>query len=297
MPVFKKIETEKTCANSVFRLELPSPYGAPVTLIVGKQNYLIDCGNSDVAVTKYIIPALKAKKLSLNKIDYLLFTHCHYENIGGAYKIKQLAPNIRIIAIGNQLDKLRNPTHYLTKRWEELPDWAPPLKELRGVVADNVNSKNEPKFDAVTAIPTPGHSSDCVSWSVKDCDIIVCGSALQGNGSAETGIAYYVNLSDYLNSLDKLEKLSPSILLCNTGMKALDGVISGKEKCINAINFCYEETEKYKRFLKEYSATHGAITKNADYLALVNEFFQDAEKPSCLGYAMTTFKAHNIKKD
>ena len=158
MPAFEKIETEKICANSVFRLELPPSYGSPVTLILGKHNYLIDCGSSDAAVTKFIVPALKAKKLSLAKIDYLLFTHCHYENIGGAYKIKQLAPNIRIIAIGEQIDRLRNPSYYLTKRWEDFPDWAPPLKELKGVVADNVNSGSNSEFDTVTAIPTPGHS-------------------------------------------------------------------------------------------------------------------------------------------
>ena len=113
MLLFKKIETENTCENTVFRLDLPHQYGSPVTLITGKQNFLIDCGNSETAVTQYIVPALKAKKLSLSKIDYLLFTHCHYENVGGAYKVKQLAPSIRIIAIGEQLDKLRNPAYYL----------------------------------------------------------------------------------------------------------------------------------------------------------------------------------------
>ena len=82
----------------------------------------------------------------------------------------------------------------------------------------------------------------------------------------------------------------------HTNIKNIDKKIVGEDACREAIHRCYDETVTYTSFLKEYISTHGSITKNSDYLALVTEYFKNQEKPSCLGYAMTTFKAHNAKR-
>ena len=317
MQTFKEIVEGK-----VFRLELPKTLGSSITLItLENRNFLIDCGGCDSAVVNYLVPALKKKKIPLGKINFLMFTHCHPKNMGGAHKLKRLAPGIRVMATTTQADRLKNPMFYMTERWSGLDDFAPPFKEVRGVIADNVSFEETPEFDDIAAVLTPGHDEGSVCWWIKDCDAVVCGDALQGSGSDDSGIACYNDLEAYLNTIDILSNYNvsksdsshsyrrPKTLICNVDINGLAevkseedgeqntapspaGVIIGKENCISALKRCRKATDAYESFLKEYMRAHGINKEMMDPGVIASEFFANKKKPSCLGYAMMTFRAH-----
>lgn len=296
MQGFKRIETEQNSEYTVYRLEMPArELGSPVTLISGKQKYLIDCGASPVAVTKIIVPALKSLNISLKQIDYLLFTHCHPEAMGGAHKLKQLAPSIRIAACESQIDKLRNPTYYLTKRWSRFPDYAPPLKEISGVITETEVGSHG--FGSLVPIPAPGHDDESVCWYVSDSKLLVCGDAIQGGGAINKGIAVYSDLSAYLATLERIKETDPNVMLCDDNIKDLPGVIIGKEKCMEAIETCYKACDRYTEYVEEYLNNVCGKKSTVDYKEMAERFFTK-EVPDYLGFAMITFNAHlNSKID
>lgn len=308
--------------GKVFRLELPKSLGSSIILItLGNRNFLVNCGGGDSAVVNYLVPALKKKKIPLGKIDFLMFTNCHPENIGGAYRLKLLAPGIRVMATTTQADRLKNPMFYMSERWSGLEDFAPPFKEIRGIIADNVSFEEMPEFDDISAVLTPGHDEGSVCWWIKDGDIVVCGDALQGAGSDDSGIACYNDLEAYLGTIDILSSYNvskaesspvnrrPGIFICNEDINGLvaevseddeeqkselspAGVIVGKEKCLAALKKCRKATEAYEAFLKDYMRAHGINKEMMDLSVLASEFFASDKKTEYLGYAMMTFRAH-----
>ncbi|MBE6610560.1 MAG: MBL fold metallo-hydrolase [Ruminococcaceae bacterium] len=301
MQLFKEIVKE-----TVFRLEMPNQkLGAPITLVtISNQNFLINCGSCDASVADHLVPALKKKKLSLSKINYLMFTDCHPECIGGAHKLKQLAPGVRILATSYQAEKLKNPVFHMIERWSDFPDWAPPLREIGGMLASNENVENKDGFECIYPIPAAGHDSSCVCWHVPSCDVLICGGALQGRGAKDHGIACYNDLTAYLETIERIGYLGsgdtgkrfPSILLCNEGIEGISGVTEGEEDCRKALKTCRSAADGYDKFLHNYMRSHGLNSEMIDYHDLVTEYFPKEKRPECLGFAMMTFKAHGRAK-
>lgn len=283
--------------------------GAPITLVtISNQNFLINCGSCEAAVADYLIPALKKKKLPISKINYLMFTDCHPESMGGAHKLKQYAPNIRIVATSHQAKQLKNPMYYMLERWKDFSDWAPTLRELRGIIADNEAVENDKEFDCIIPIPAMGHDDSCVCWSIPDDSALICGSALQGRGTKLSGMACYNDLDAYLDTLDRIDYLGngeksefsglrfPKMFLCNNGIIGIDGVTESEKDCRGVIKACRKAVNDYNAVLQRYMRAHGLNSDMIDYHDLVTEYFPKAERPECLGYAMMTFKAHGAIK-
>ena len=304
MQLFKEIIKDR-----VFRLNMPVTMGAPITLVtIAGQNFLINCGSCEAAVADYLIPALKKNKLPISKINYLLLTDCHPESMGGAHKLKQCAPDIRIVVTSYQAKQIKNPMYHLLGRWKEFSDWAPPMRDMRGIIADNESVENDKEFDCIIPIPAMGHDDSCVCWSIPDDDVLICGSALQGKGTKTSGMACYNDLDAYLDTLDRIEYLGnseksevdgvrfPKILLCNNGIDGIDGVTESEKECRGAIKICRKAVSDYNAFLQRYMRAHGLNSEMINYHDLVTEYFPKAERPEYLGYSMMTFKAHGAIK-
>ena len=83
-----------------------------ITLIRGKENYLIDSAGNAECIDTYLLPALHELSLTLDDIGYLLITHTHADHIGGAARIKELNPSIKYVVCEESADKVRDPLKY-----------------------------------------------------------------------------------------------------------------------------------------------------------------------------------------
>ncbi len=275
--------------NGIYYLAAPNTdFGAGVTLVRGRNNFLIDSGAFDYSVSKFIVPALKALKMDIKNIDYLLFTHCNADNIGGIQRIKQLNPDIKVITYGHQADRLKNPSYYFMKKWSEFLDYSPPFREMRGVLADgSVDAKNK-IFTELRPILAQGHDSDCVCWYHPETETLICGDAVQGNGTEETGIAFISSLQLYKNTLSDLIETAPENMICARDFRGCSNIIKGKENCIAALEYSLDTVNDYAAFVDKYAKLVRKKKENLDIEELVRAYFEGAELPQTLGYAMKT---------
>ena len=277
-------------APGVFYLAPPVPeFGGGVTLITGTNRFLIDCGAFDYSVSKFIVPALKALKLDIKDIDYALFTHCHPENIGGVHKLKQLAPDIKIMSYGYQTDRLKNPSYYFMKTWSNFLDYSPPFRELRGMLCDGTVDPENSVFSELRPIVAQWHDADCVCWFHTKTETLICGDAVQGGGTDETGVAFITALHYYKNTLSDLIELAPQHIICSKSYKGVDAVVSGRENCQKALESCFDYIDEYLVFVDKYSRLTRKKKENLDPAEVAFAYFEDKKEPARYGYAMHTF--------
>ena len=274
----------------------PSPVGdsGGITLVLGKSKFLIDCGASDSVITNCLVPALKELGLSLKNIDYVLFTHCHPENIGGAHKLRALLPSTaRIMAYGKQAEKLKNPTYYLAKACNLFPDHDLPFREIRGILPDGLANEENIIFSELYPIAAPGHDDDCVCWYHIESKTLVAGDAVQCNGTAGTGIAYYNDLKSYKNTLrDLTSNLEISTIVCSGTYFGSSNIIRDSEKCTEALQQSYDCVENYQRFVDAYIKGNRIKRDNARAEDIAKSYFDGKEIPESLAYAMITLSQH-----
>lgn len=280
--------------ENIFYL-LPSDGDGAITFVTGKNNFLIDSGSSDKVITEELAPALRKIGYNFRNIDYVVFTHCHPETIGGAHKLREYTSNAYFLAHPKQIDKLRNPTFYAVKIYEPCADYAPPFREVRGVFVDGLISDDNIIFNDIRPIFTPGHDDDCICWYHIPTKTLISGDTVQGNGTEKTGIAFYLSLFDYRETLASLESLGISNILCSSKMKGLDSVILTPEKCRQALRYSYDITDKYDDFVRKYEYSNSKYDEKLTLPSLVSSYFEKAERPECFGYAILTLRQHCLK--
>jgi glyoxylase-like metal-dependent hydrolase (beta-lactamase superfamily II) len=291
-------------AQGVFYLPPPIPeFGGGVTLIKGQSNILIDCGAFDYSVTKFIVPALKEIKVDVKSIGYLIFTHCTADSIGGVHKLKQLNPDIKIYNFGtHQANRLKNPSHFFMEKWSSFLDHSPPFRELRGILPNGPVDVNSRAFADLEPFNAQGHDLDCVCWYHKPTGTLICGDAIQGDGTENTGIAFITSLSVYKSTLNMLsdndEKSDMVIknMVCSRDFKLCPAITKGKENCTKVLDDSIAQIEKYAYFVDKYAKLNRKKKENIDLEELVRAYFEDKEQPSCYGYAMRTFSEFTTKK-
>lgn len=264
-------------------------FGGGVTLVTGACNYLIDCGAFDYSVSKFIVPALKAIKKDVRDIDYLLFTHCNNENMGGVHKLKQMSPSIKVITYGQQSERLRNPTFYFMEKWADVLDYSPPFREIRGILADGTTEYDVRIEEDFKPILAQGHDYDCVCWLHRKTGTLICGDAVQGDGTERTGIAFITSLAMYKNTLSDLIETAPDNMICGRVFKGMSEIIMGADECMKALEFSYGRIGEYTAFVDKYLKLTRKKKENVDVYELVQAYFADKEQPSVYGYAMKSF--------
>lgn len=269
-------------------------FGGGITLVVGKSKFLIDCGASDSVVTECLVPALKELGFSIKNIDYVLFTHCHPESIGGAHKLRSLlSPSARIMAYGKQAEKLKNPTYYLAKACNLYPDYDLPFREIRGILADGLANEENIIFSELYPIAAPGHDDDCVCWYHIESKTLISGDAIQCGGTKRTGIAYYNNLKSYKNTLkDLTNNLEISTIVCSQTYFGSSDIIRDSEKCTEALQLSYNCTEQYQQFVDAYIKGNKIKRDRVRVEDIAQNYFENKEKPLSLAYSMITLSEH-----
>lgn len=278
-------------AKGVYYLAPPvAEFGAGVTLVVGSKKFLIDCGAFDYSVTKFIVPALRALRIDIKDIDYLLFTHCDPDNMGGAHKFKQLSPDTMVMSYGYQTEILKNPLYSFNEKWSEFLDYGPPFRELHGVLANGTVHPEDSAFADLQPIFARGHSVDSVCWRHLSSGTLICGDAVQGNGTEQTGIAYITSLQYYKNTLLDLVESVPENMVCGRKFRDFGDVVIGRDNCLRAIEKSYECTNEYSMFVDKYARSMHQKRDSLDPEELAKAYFRDKKQPQYYGYAMNTFK-------
>lgn len=274
-------------------------FGSAVTLVTGKNTFLINCGASDAAVTRVLVPALKAIGLTVKDIDYVVFTHCEPETLGGLHRLKRLAPEIHVLATPDQVQKIINPTYYAAELCSVFPDHAPPFREIKGVLVDAKINPDDLIFRELRPIyPTSNEALVC--WYHTDSGTLVCGNMVQGDGTPETGVAFFRDVKEYRAILKYLSTLQFSAMLLSHNYKdapavtinhTLDTEIIGdpKNECLEAITNSIEHVKSYAALADEFIKACRKKHELPTVEDFASEYFSSKITPQCLGYAMLTF--------
>ena len=161
---------------------------------------LVDTGVG--ASGDYLNSQLGEIGLSLEDIDLIVNTHCHYDHVGGNY----LFPNAKIAigAIdGDSLEDLESP----------IPICFHPALEIKRRDVD-IRLKEGDKIADFEVLETPGHTAGGIS--LFDGSILISGDTIFSHGGVGR-MDIGGNMEDMKNSLDKLLKLDVEYLLCGHG--------------------------------------------------------------------------------
>lgn len=161
---------------------------------------LVDTGVG--ASGDYLNSQLSEIGLSLEDIDLIVNTHCHYDHVGGNY----LFPNAKIAigAIdGDSLEDLESP----------IPICFHPALEIKRRDVD-IRLKEGDKIADFEVLETPGHTAGGIS--LFDGSILISGDTIFSHGGVGR-MDIGGNMEDMKNSLDKLLKLDVEYLLCGHG--------------------------------------------------------------------------------
>lgn len=231
------------------------PFGTSwtgVILVDDEKKILIDTGALSSDVDDVIVPALEALGYTLSDIDYLVNTHSHGDHIGGYSRVRELAPELAVVASSTDAQNVENPAALAIRTRGKYPAVSPtPQSYLKGVRVDRILKDGEDLDGILTLIETPGHDGGCVCWYDKKTKTAITGDSLQGNGTDSQGIGFYQDLDVYRNSVQKLLDSDVENLLCGHDYDKLGYLILGKEAVNRALGECLAMTELYQSFVDE----------------------------------------------
>ena len=150
----------------------------------------------------YFSSQLSEIGLSMEDIDLVVNTHCHYDHVGGNY----LFPNAKI-AIGTiDGDSLEDPE-------SPIPICFVPTREIKRRDVD-IRLKEGDRIADFEVLETPGHTAGGIS--LFDGSILISGDTIFSHGGVGR-MDIGGNMEDMKNSLDKLSKLDVEYLLSGHG--------------------------------------------------------------------------------
>ena len=150
----------------------------------------------------YFSSQLSEIGLSMEDIDLVVNTHCHYDHVGGNY----LFPNAKI-AIGTiDGDSLEDPE-------SPIPICFVPAREIKRRDVD-IRLKEGDRIADFEVLETPGHTAGGIS--LFDGSILISGDTIFSHGGVGR-MDIGENMEDMKNSLDKLSKLDVEYLLSGHG--------------------------------------------------------------------------------
>lgn len=237
---------------------LKSPFGglwSGICLVNRGKKLLVDSGANADVIDECLVPALRKMRLKLEDLDLLLNTHCHGDHIGGHFRIRQLAPSLKMATFRGSLDKLREPMKYSKLIRARFPSESPPPPPVLLGVEPNVLLDDGDTVDTgagkLHLIHTPGHDDDCVCFYDEATGTLISGDSIQGNGTPLQGIGFYQDLTAYRVSLRKLLDMKIETLVAGHPYCPYGHLASGDAKIRECLEGCLGLTYQYDRFIGE----------------------------------------------
>jgi len=172
----------------------------------GRRKILIDTGEPNVPeYTSNLLDALK--QLNGAVIDRIICTHWHYDHVGGITDV--------LASLGFGPDGKNQNSKPSVHKFPRIDKRKEPYSY------DYVSDNDVLKTDGVTlrVIYTPGHTDDHVSLYFEEENAIFSGDCILGEGSA-----VFEDFHSYMQSLERLQQLRPSIIYPGHGPVIKDGV-------------------------------------------------------------------------
>jgi glyoxylase-like metal-dependent hydrolase (beta-lactamase superfamily II) len=216
--------------------------------------------------------------------DYLLYTHSHFDHVGGTPRLLSRFPEMELCGHGYLFDilgreKARQSIEKLSRKMAER--FAP----------DNNLTDNDFEFCVIKAgkilkdgeiidlgggitvevIYTPGHTNDSVSYFIPHIKAVATGEAVGIPHGSDLYVApeFLSSFDDYIDSIERVRKKEPEIILLGHQMIIQEGEI---EKYFdNAVKHAFELKEKIKdRFESGNMDMEGVVEsiKEEEYLPL-----------------------------
>jgi len=275
----------------IYRLSLPfmndsakGPGPVNIYLFTGNPVTLIDTGIA--GMSPIIYNALLELNLTPSDIEQIIITHGHLDHYGGAYGLKQNAPNLVIAAHKDDMPVIEGrmnihgsfkypflalagypmlwkiPLRILDKKAQKIFLSCPVTKQLED--GDTIRCG---RYDA-EIIWTPGHSAGSICIYLRSENILFSGDTIISNIipnaivmlESDGDMPVRKSQAEFHSSLAKLEKLNPA-LIC-----------SGHGESINNINAI---TEYYRKIFNKRRAKileHAAGAEQTIYKIAVAVF-------------------------
>jgi len=224
-----------------------SPGPVNIYLLTGNPVTLIDTGT--VGMAPMIHNALSELNLLPSDIEQIVITHGHLDHYGGAYTLKQSAPNLVVAAHKDDVDLIEGRTSihsslkypFLTLAGYPML-WKVPLRLLDRRARKNFLSCSVTRqledgdvikcgyYDA-EIVWTPGHSKGSVCIYLKNENILFSGDTIISNVTPNAivmlerdgNLPIRKSQAEFYSSLAKLEKMNPA-LICSGHGESIDNI-------------------------------------------------------------------------
>ncbi len=192
--------------------------GTPVSvcLLGTHERVLVDSGMP--TTPKLVRAALAREGQSIGSISAIVHTHAHGDHIAGDSEILSEHP-VPVLIHSAEADILAEPAKlgsYIAGLDDEVPlspmtpDWVKPVAPTALVGSGDRIVVEEVTWRIVDA---PGHSPGGICLFDDDTRVLIAGDAVQGTGTAATGVAFYFEAETYLETLERISSLSPGTII------------------------------------------------------------------------------------
>ena len=169
-----------------------SPYDANAYLVNG--TVLIDVGMG----SSYVLSELR-KKISLNDLEMIVLTHCHYDHSGGAQEVAEIT-GAKIMIHENDAPLLGNSNASASSMFG---------RKANPIIPD-ILLKGGEMIHGLEVIHTPGHTPGGICLYERGSRILFSGDTVFQDGSFGRTDLYGGNSSQLIGSIKKLTLLDVS---------------------------------------------------------------------------------------
>ena len=187
-------------------------------LFVGEKKAIVDVGPKSAIPN--LLSALAELNISPNEIDYIILTHIHIDHAGGAGTALRDMPRAKVLAHGQAMRHLIDPTRLWEASLKTLGDLAlqygriEPVPEGRIAAATDLMTIDLGGGQVLEVHLTPGHAAHHLSLFDRQGGVLIAGEAagVCVNGAIRMATPPPFRLDETLSSIDRLISLEPKTL-------------------------------------------------------------------------------------
>lgn len=197
---------------------------------------------------------------------------------------------VKVAAYETAAPKVQNPLKYSKLIRAVYPENSPaPPPVLLGVKPDLIMKDSDVLAERIQVIATPGHDTECVCFYDLKTKTLITGDSLQGNGTTTQGIALYMDLGAYRESLKRLKEMDIENIVSGHPYLYCGDAAFGKEASKKYLEQCEEIIEIYGAYIRKQ--VESGITDNITIAKGLIDHMEN-QHPKFLFLPLYTVDAH-----